>query len=149
MSVTSVRKLSEIAEKISAGQDARQVLLNEIGKENIDNYDPGYDLVLIATYVRSNITKGGIQIGGDKSLLENRFQGTVGLVLKMGPYVDTEKYPGPFTTKLKVGDWIIYKPSDADEFFFVDKKSPLDGVSCRLIQQGLIKGRIQNPEAVF
>lgn len=146
MSVTSVRRLSEIAEKISAGSDARQVLIDAIGQKAIDDCEPAYDYIMIATYIRSEKTKGGIIIGGDKTRAEDRFQGKVGLVLKCGPMVDSEKYPGPFATPIKIGDWITYRPSDANEFFFTQG---LDGVSARVISQSLLLKRIKDPEAIF
>lgn len=149
MSVLATRKLAEIAQKIGAGADPRKTLTDMIGERAIAEFEPAYDDVLIATYVRSNVTAGGIIIGGDKTRAEDRFQGKVGLVLKCGPLVDSEKFPGPFTKPIKPGDWVMYRPSDANEFFFVDRKSSLDGVSARVIQQRLLIGRIQDPEAIF
>jgi co-chaperonin GroES (HSP10) len=150
MSVTSVRKLSDIAEAIGKGKDARTVLIDAIGADNIENFEPFHNFILIATYVRSDKTKGGIIIGGDRTRAEDRFQGKIGMVLKVGPTAFKGAKPDSFGgVTVNVGDWIMYKASDAHEFFFVDEKSSLDGSSCRLIEDTLIMGRVADPESIF
>ena len=150
MSVTSVRKLSDIAEAIGKGKDARTVLIDAIGADNIENFEPFHNFILIATYVRSDKTKGGIIIGGDRTRAEDRFQGKIGMVLKVGPTAFRGAKPDSFGgITVNVGDWIMYKASDAHEFFFVDEKSSLDGSSCRLIEDTLIMGRVADPESIF
>jgi co-chaperonin GroES (HSP10) len=150
MSVTSVRKLSDIAEAIGKGKDARTVLVDAIGKDNIENFEPFHNLILIATYVRSDKTQGGIIIGGDRTRAEDRFQGKIGLVLKVGPTAFKGKTPESFGgITVKPGEWIMYKASDAHEFFFVDEKKPLDGSSARLIEDTLVMGRVADPERIF
>ncbi len=150
MSVTSVRKLSDIAEAIGKGKDARTVLVDAIGKDNIESFEPFHNLILIATYVRSDMTKGGIIIGGDRTRAEDRFQGKIGMVLKVGPTAfkgaKSDSFGG---VTVKAGDWIMYKASDAHEFFFVDEKSALDGSSCRLVEDTLVMGRVTDPESIF
>jgi co-chaperonin GroES (HSP10) len=150
MSVTSVRKLSDIAEAIGKGKDARTVLVDAIGKDNIENFEPFHNLILIATYVRSDKTQGGIIIGGDRTRAEDRFQGKIGLVLKVGPTAFKGKTPESFGgVTVKPGEWIMYKASDAHEFFFVDEDRPLDGSSARLIEDTLVMGRVADPERIF
>jgi co-chaperonin GroES (HSP10) len=150
MSVTSVRKLSDIAEAIGKGKDARTVLVDAIGADNIENFEPFHNLVLVGTYVRSDMTKGGIIIGGDRTRAEDRFQGKIGLVLKVGPTAFKGVKPDSFGgVTVEPGDWIMYKASDAHEFFFVDEKSSLDGSSVRLVEDTLIMGRVADPESIF
>lgn len=149
MTVTSVRKLSEIAESIGAGNDPRRAIIEGIGQDLIDEYEPALNLILIGTYIRSDKTKSGLILGGDRTRAEDRFQGKVGLVLKLGPLVNSEQRPKIFDAPIEVGDWITYRPSDALEFFFVDRRSPLDGSSARLIEDGLVMSRVKNPETIF
>ena len=149
MTVTSVRKLAEIAKSIGQGADPRQTIIDSIGQKEIDDYEPAANLILIGTYARSDVTKSGLFLGGDRTRQEDRFQGKVGLVLKMGPAVNHPSRPMVFATPLKVGDWITYRASDALEFFFVDPKKPLDGTSARLLEDGLVMSRIVNPEAIY
>jgi hypothetical protein len=156
MSVTSVRKLSDIAEAIGKGKDARTVLVDAVGKDNIEQFEPFHNFVLVATYVQPpKMMKGpdGKLIpffSSDRTQQEDRFQGKIGLVLKVGPIAFKGAKPDSFGgISLQVGDWIMYRTSDAHEFFFVDQKSKLDGCSCRLIEDTLIMGRVADPESIF
>ena len=156
MTVTSVRKLSDIAEAIGKGKDARTVLVDALGKENIDQFEPFHNLILIATWVTPpKMMKGpdGTMVKfllSDKTQQEDRFQGKVGLVLKVGPTAFKGKTPESFGgVTVKPGDWVMYKPSDAHEFYFVDKKHSLDGASARLIEDTLVMGRVADPESIF
>jgi hypothetical protein len=156
MSVTSVRKLSEIAEAIGKGKDARSALVDAIGQDNIENFEPFHNLILIATYIQPpKMMKGpdGKDVpffSSDKTQQEDRFQGKVGLVLKVGPTAFIGKTPESFGgITVKPGEWLMYKASDAHEFYFVDKLRKLDGSSCRLIEDTLVMGRVADPESIF
>ena len=155
MSVTSVRKLSEIAEKIGSGKDARTVLVDALGKDNIDQFEPFHNLILIATMVTPpKMMKGpdGKPVKfllSDKTQQEDRFQGKIGLVLKVGPTAFKGKTPDSFGgVTVKPGDWVMYKPSDAHEFYFVDKERSLDGASARLIEDTLLMARVADPTSI-
>lgn len=148
--VIATRKLAQIAEQIGLGADPRQTLLNAIGIDRIASFEVACNLVLVGTYVRSDKTKGGIVIGGDRTRAEDRYQGIVGLVLKFGPLVNGPDRPKLFDGgPIKVGDWVTFRTSEAHEFFFTDKHSPIDGSSVRLIEDALLMGRIVDPETVF
>jgi hypothetical protein len=45
-------------------------------------------------------------------------------------------------------DWVMYRPSDAIEFFFVDANG-IDGTSVRLLDDTLVLAKIDDPEKVF
>ena len=150
MSVTSVRKLSDLAERIGQGGDAATLIVQAIGKKLIAEFEPFHNLVMVGTYARSDKTKGGLIIGGDRTRAEDRFQGKIGLVLKVGPTAFKGKAPDVFGgVTVKPGDWVMYKASDAHEFFFVDAKSSLDGSSARLIEDTLILARVADPESIY
>jgi co-chaperonin GroES (HSP10) len=147
MTVIATRKLADIAERIGLGQDPRQTLLDAVGEENIASYHPAYHVVLVATYARSNKSKGGIILGGDITRAEDRYQSKIGLVLKLGPSCfEGDKFCG---FSVKPGDWVHYRVSDAIEFFFVDQMTGLDGASVRLIDDSLVLAKIEDPERVF
>lgn len=150
MTVTAARTLSAIAEKIGLGQDARETLIESIGPQNIAEFEPFHNLILVGTYVRSDKSKGGIIIGADRTRQEDRFQGKIGLVLKVGPMAfkddNVNKFGG---LKVTPGDWIMYRTSDAQEFFFVDRKTGLDGTSARLLEDVHVKARVTDPELIY
>lgn len=150
MSVTAVRTLAEIAERIGRGDDPKEAILASIDPQFLADYEVFHNQVLIATYIRSDKSKGGIYLGGDRTRAEDRFQGSVGLVLKVGPGAfKDDRVNQFFGVSVKEGDWIHFRTSDAREFFFVDPRTRLDGTSVRLIEDVHVKGRIQDPESVF
>lgn len=131
----------------AANSDPKEALLKAAGP--LTDYEVFHNLVLIATYVPPE--KIGSIIMPDRSMQEARFQGKIGLVLKCGPLAfkddDVAKFGG---VQIERGDWIIYRPSDADELFIKDWTGLAnDGMSCRLISDGLIKGRVTKPELIY
>lgn len=135
-------KLREIA----AGEDPKEALLNALG--DISGLEIFHNQVLVATYIGPEKTSGGI-ILPDKSLAENRFQGKVGLVLKLGPlaFKDDEVNGAFFGGKsLEVGDWVFFRPADGMEMFSVDRTG---GVPCRVFRDIDIKGRVSDPAMLW
>lgn len=103
--------------------------------------------VLVATYVEPAKTAGGI-ILPDRALDESRFQGKVGLVLRMGPMAF--KFPDEIaSTPPVVGDWVFYRPSDAMEMGIRIVGTARDGVICRQIFDDNIIGIVDNPDLVW
>lgn len=144
MTVSATRKLQEIAEQ--SGSDPRGALYRAIG-DSLDGLDVFHNNVLLATYVRPEKSKGGIILGGDRTRAEDRFQSKCGLVLKVGPIAFKDDAVNKFGGKdVEPGDWVMFRTSDAFEFFAVDG---LDGVSVRLISDTNIMATIDDPEKVF
>jgi hypothetical protein len=148
----SVRvKLREISE--ASVKDPRQALIDAVG--DTSGIEVFHNLVLIATYVAPpKILKGpqGEDVPfylTDRGQQEDRFQGKCGLVLKMGPLAFKDdgvvKFGG---VDLKVGDWVLVRPSDGLEMFKVDA-TKMAGTSCRLFEDAHIKGRLADPALVW
>lgn len=124
---------------------------------SLTNYAVAHNLVLVATYVRPpRKMKGpdGTEIEfhyTDKTLMEDRFQGKVGLVLKCGPMAfkdDGATKFGGFS--VEPGDWVLYRNSDAWELFIKDMTSANnDGLPVRLIEDIFIKARVSDPSLVY
>lgn len=144
MTVTAYKKLRDIAQ--SAATDAKAALLDAVG--DISGFEVFHAQVLVATYIQPERTKGGI-ILADRTLAEDRFQGKIGLVLKVGPRAFVDDGINQFGgVKVAIGDWVTYRASDGFELFFVDANGR-DGTPCRLIEDVNIKGRIANPAAIY
>lgn len=144
MSVTASRKLRDIAGQ--SGNDPRRALIDAIG--DVAGFEPFHNLVLVATYVAPEKTKGGI-IRIDRTLAEDRFQGKVGLVLKVGPIAFQDDAASKFGgISVKPGDWVTYRASDGYEMFFVDPNGR-DGTPCRLLEDIHIKARLLDPSMVY
>jgi co-chaperonin GroES (HSP10) len=138
-------KLREISQ--AAQFDPKNALLNAL-PAGAHLFECFHNKVLVATYVRPEKTKGGI-ILADRSQAEDRFQGSVGLVIKTGPlaFVDdgVVKFGG---VKVEEGDWVTYRPSDGLEMFFVDDNGR-DGTPCRVLEDTNIIGRVPDPALVW
>src|SRR5882672_7099280 len=125
-------KLREIA----AGEDPKEALLSAL--RDISGLDIFHNQVMVATYIGPEKTTGGI-ILPDKSLAENRFQGKVGLVVKIGPLAfKDDPVNGAFFggDHVAEGDWVFFRPADGMELFSVDKTG---GVPCRVFRDVDIK----------
>lgn len=136
-------KLREIAEL--SGSDPKGSLWESLG-DTVDHVTPKPYELIVATYIRPEQTKGGIFIP-DRTLTEDRFQGKVGLLLKLGEFCfedDAKTKWGSF--KPAVGDWVIYRASDAWEVFLGDGR---EGTSCRFLHESSIVGLTDNPELIF
>lgn len=99
--------------------------------------------VLVATFVQSEVTSGGI-IRPDRVTHEDVWQGRAGLVLAIGPtafqYSDGGyKWEGP---KPKVGDWVLFRFADSWDLH-------LAGVGCRIVDANHIRAVIADPETVY
>lgn len=101
--------------------------------------------VLVATAPHAIASKGGI-LFTQKTKDEQRYQGTVGLVLAMGPtafwYEDDE---GKFSNegpRAEVGDWVWFRNADTWE-------CGINEVSCRIIKDNMILGILDDPEVVW
>ena len=139
----SNRTLALSVQALAQSTDFKKDVLKRLG--NLDKVDVLGSRVLVATYVEPEMTAGGI-IKPQKNIEEARYQGKTGLVLKKGPtafkYADSYSgflYEGP---EIKVGDWVIYYPSDGREI-------GLRGVACRTVDSSLIMMRVADPETVF
>ncbi len=98
--------------------------------------------VLGATYVQPRKTAGGIIIP-EKTVDEDRWQGKLNLVLKLGE--SAFKFDGAYPyegTVPAVGDYVVAHTSDTREI-------GIRGVSCRTIPCSLIRLIVPDPDAIF
>lgn len=131
----------------AAIDDPKKALLDSLG--DISGLEIAHNQVMVATYIEPEITPGGI-IKPDVALMENRFQGKVGLVVKVGPtaFVDNAILGVEFGSfAVKEGDWVFYRASDGFEMYSVKKGH--EGTSCRLLSDTQIKGRVSDPALVW
>lgn len=121
-------------------EDPAKKIWKEIGK--LDDIDIFNNQVLVAVYIRPNKTKGGILLS-DQTIGEDRFQGKVGMIVKMGPsaFVDPDQkwFNG---VKMDVGNWIFFRPSDGWHV-------TVNGVLCRVVQDIDVKGKVPAPDTVW
>ena len=132
--------------EIAQAADPRQGLVDSVG--DLSGVEIFHNLVLLASYIAPEKTPGGI-IRPHHSLVEDRFQSVVGLVLKCGPLAFKDDSIAKFGgVTVNPGEWVLYRPSDTQEMFFRHLNTN-EGTACRLIEDTLIKGRIADPATVY
>lgn len=120
--------------------DAKEQILAPI-REQLKNIEVFGNRLLIGIYSPDTVGSG-LLIKATTTKDEDVWQGTVGLVLAMGPgcFVDSEKWKF-FRQHVSVGDWIVFRPSDGT-------LQQIGGSKCRLIQDYYVLEKITNPEIV-
>jgi len=121
--------------------DPKDILKDAVG--DLEDVEIFNNQVLAAIYVRPTKTKSGIFLT-DNTVSEDRIQGKVGLVIKMGPkaFIDSTGEWFDASMDVDVGDWIVFRPSDGWSITVND-------VLCRVIDDTNVRGRIQHPDAVW
>jgi len=128
----------------SPGEDPKEVALAALGSKLDTMPDLYSSRVLVIT--APSMDRIGSILTTAKEQQEGRYQSKAGLLIKVGPdaFKYDPRYPqypweGPAP---EVGDWVLYRTSDAHEIGFA-------GLSCRLIWDSEIVGRITDIEAVY
>ena len=126
--------------KMAHATDPKTELLNEVG--DIKEVEIFNNQILCAIYIRPQKTKSGI-ILTEKYVDEDKYQGKVGLVLKMGPEAFVDDSGKWFKNmKIKVGDWVVFRPSDGWSV-------SINGKSCRILDDVAIRGRVKSPDIIW
>jgi co-chaperonin GroES (HSP10) len=126
--------------KMHHERDPKEIILEKIG--DLSGYNPGPSQVIVGIYIRPEKTSGGIILTATAKN-EDKWQGAVGLVLKLGAGAfeddDVHKFRG---FKANIGDWIEYRPSDTEPI-------SINGCLCRRLSDVLVKSVIDHPDRMF
>jgi co-chaperonin GroES (HSP10) len=135
----SNHKMQEIAETVGARD---KVLLAALDGWHL-KHKVLHSQVLVAIYIPSNRTKSGIFFT-DKTVEEDRWQGTVGLVIGLGKGAFKDDSVAQFNgDKLKIGEWVLFNPADGLAMY-------INQVPCRLFQDSrILISKITNPEVYY
>ena len=128
--------LTNYIKAVSEAEDPKREILKWVGSTK--GHHLTSDRVMVATYARPEKTQGGI-ILSDNIRQEDLYQGTVGLLVLLGPaafkYDGSYQFEGPVH---KVGDWVVYRPADGFQVAF-------NKASCRIFRSESIIGVSKNP----
>jgi len=131
-----VVKMREIAR---SSVDPKKAILKALGKHATKVF---HSKVLVAGYIRPSRTAGGVELP-DQVIEEDRYQGTVGLVIGLGKGAFKDDNIAQFHgDTLKIGEWVMFVASDGVAMF-------INGVPCRLFDDSRILMRVEDPEAYF
>jgi len=134
--VTGIKTIRELADS----DDFRADVIEKVG--DLSGADLAPHLLLTAIWIRPGKSKGGI-IYTDDTILEDKYQGKVGLVLRTGSHAfkDTDDFTFE-GWKAHLGDWVVSRIGDGWEMMVND-------VSCRVISDRSVKMRVSRPEIIF
>ena len=120
--------------------DPKHAIIEKIG--DISGFDVYQNQVLCAVYIRPEKTKSGLYMT-DANRDEDKIQGKIGLVLKLGPVAfddDSGKWFEGVNVDLQ--DWIVFRPSDGWPV-------TVNGVLCRMINDNNVRGKVSHPDMVW
>jgi len=107
--------------------------------------------VLLAVYERPKKTASGI-ILTDKYREEDRWQGKVHLILKIGPAAWLDENGDRFRD-IEAGQWVILRPSDGQLVTINNMRrsavSKDDALLCRIAQDISIRMRVDHPDQIW
>lgn len=131
---------AQIVDLISKSKDPKKDILKCVG--DLKGVKVKWNLVLVATYIRSETTKGGI-IRPDMNVAEDEWQGKVGLVLKLGSMAYQDDAENNFQDeRVEPGEWAVYHVGDA-------RSINVNGYPCRLIKDSSIRMVVDDPSIIF
>jgi co-chaperonin GroES (HSP10) len=126
--------------------DPAKELMKKV-KKTLPQVDLFGNSILVAIYVRPETAQYKtltLQLS-DKTRDEDKHQGKVGLVVKMGPqaYVDDEltQFHGQ---NVKVGDWVVFRTGDGWPITLTENQT-----LCRVLTESGIRMKIDSPDAVW
>src|ERR1700676_3414947 len=102
-----------VMKRDEAREDPKQGILDKLG--DLSGAEIAQNEVLIATYMRPEMTAGGIVLP-HQNLKEDQYQGKVGLVVKIGSacrFVRTDEKTGiTYGIPIALHDWVVVRTSD-------------------------------------
>lgn len=133
--------------------DAKTELLDKLG--DISQVEVAQNEVLLAMYMRPEKTAGGI-IMPHQNLREDRYQGKVGLVVKIGAacrFVRTDEKTGvTYGIDIQLHDWVAVRTSDTWSLEInadPNVSDPRAFTLCRLVYDDEIKLKVPHPGMVW
>lgn len=132
--------------------DPKKEILDRLG--DISGIEVAQNELLIATYMRPEKTAGGIVLP-HQNLREDKFQGKVGLVVKIGAacrFVRTDPNGVTYGVPIKLHDWVAVRTSDTWTLEVngrPDVSDPSAFVHCRLVFDDQIKLKVPHPNMIW
>ena len=120
-------------------------ILKRLG--DLSSFDVFGNRVLVAQYIRHRVSAN--IYAASQTQTEDRWQGKVGLVIRLGPqaFVDDDRFN--FCGKrAKVGDWVVFSVSDGTALDLV-REGSMDRVPCKMILDDQVAAVISRPDIVY
>jgi len=125
--------------------DPKADLLERLG--DISEFEVLHNHVIVAVYMRPEKTKSGI-ILPDQHRAEYAYQSKCGIVIALGPNAFKDPSGSWQCGDIKIGDWVVFRPSDGWNIGLMGK-GKTESVKCRRLADTSIEAVVQNPDMVF
>ena len=126
--------------KMAHNVDPKEEIFSSVG--DLSEIELFNNNILVGIYIRPTKTKSGI-ILTDDTVEQDKFQGKMGVVLKMGPTACVPDDSGWFKNfKFEVGDWVIFRPSDGWSVAY-------NSHPCRIMDDVVVRGRVKYPDSIW
>jgi len=120
--------------------EPKEELLSRLG--DLSDFKVFNNQALVAVYIRPTKTKSGIYLS-DKTVDEDRYQGKVGLLVKMGSTAFQDDNGQWFNNEnINLHDWLVFRPSDGWSL-------TINGVLCRMLSDTQVKMSIPTPDSAW
>jgi len=119
--------------------DPKAALLERCG--DLEGVEIFHNQVICAIYIAPEKTKGGI-IRPQSNVDEDRHQGKVGLIIKMGPQAFGPDNRWRWPDDMGLHQWVFYRASDG-------WPCSVNQAPCRVLDDVDIKGRAWHPDQVW
>jgi len=136
-----------------AEYDPKREILDKLG--DLSHVEIAQNEVLLAIYMRPEKTAGGIVLTHNNRK-EDRYQGKVGLVVKIGEackFVRHDDHAGVhYGLDIQLHDWVVVRASDTWTLDINSDPRALsleDFVPCRLVYDDQIRMRVPQPGMIW
>lgn len=120
-----------------------KVVINRDLKGWIEKVEPlGHDAV-VCVYERPQKMKSGLYMpDGASRVAEDKFQGVVGLVVKLGPNFHEKRREIGVIDPIKVGDWVSFRTQDCVAFVLGNR-------AMRQLEGHFLRQRLADPDCII
>jgi len=131
--------------------DPAREIFKRVG--NLDWMRLRVNQILCAVYIAPTTRQYGTLkvLVPDKTRDEDRYQGKVGLVVKMGPlaFQSDEETKFAADDKLRIGDWVVFRASDGWQVTLTGDGTQKGSQLCRVFVESDIRAVIPHPDMVW
>lgn len=132
-------------------KDPRLEIIKRVG--NLEWLRLRANQILVAVYIAPPERQYGTMgiIVTDKTRDEDRYQGKVGLIVKMGPlaFVDDDQTKFLPNDKATLGDWVVFRASDGWQITLTGDGTEDSRQLCRIFVESDIRAIIPAPDMVW
>ena len=115
--------------------------------DELNELEVFHNQLIVVKFIRTKVSAS--IYAANSTQTEDKWQGKVGLVIKLGPSAFVDEPGFSFHgTKAAVGDWVIYRNTDGYDMDY-KAEGAVEKINLRWIEDAQIKGRTTRPQAIW